>query len=367
MDELRDYEPISRAAASRRSLERSAARVLIGGTALKWGFIFAKFFGFFISVAAYTLWFGSWTFALGFVAADPRARARPRRRGAAAGTARVAAPTFIPFFGAFVTIRHAGLTPWRSALISLAGPLVGGARRGRRAGRSAQQRDSTHARCVLAYIGFLLNAFNLLPIGFLDGGQVVARDPEAWRDAGDPLRGRRPGRRRSRPTASARCIDRASSTLGLAAALVLGMLATRHSATLSDARTASSSQTHQRARAICGEHTAPIADEFFAGFEAVEQIDRPAVSFFGSARVPEGIARLRARARDDGAALRGGGLGGRHRRRARRDGGGEPRLPGGRRALGRLQHRAAARAGRRTPTSTSRSPSTTSTRARRCS
>ena len=52
----------------RRSLERAAGlAVLIGGAALKWGFIFVKFFGFFISVAAYSLWFQSWTFAFGFV------------------------------------------------------------------------------------------------------------------------------------------------------------------------------------------------------------------------------------------------------------------------------------------------------------
>ena len=45
------------------------------------------------------------------------------------------------------------------------------------------------------------------------------------------------------------------------------------------------------------------------------------------------------------AALRRGGLGGDHRRRAGRDGGGQPRSKGRRRALGRLQHRASARAG----------------------
>ena len=44
----------------RRSLERiGGLAVLIGGTAVKWGFIFVKFFGFFISAAAYRLWFGS--------------------------------------------------------------------------------------------------------------------------------------------------------------------------------------------------------------------------------------------------------------------------------------------------------------------
>src|SRR4029079_18346033 len=54
-----------------------------------------------------------------------------------------------------------------------------------------------------------------------------------------------------------------------------------------------------------------------------------------------GLAGVRGRARD-GAALRRGGLGRRHGRRAGGDGGGEPRLPRGRRALGRLRDRASA-------------------------
>ena len=35
-------------------------------------------------------------------------------------------------------------------------------------------------------------------------------------------------------------------------------------------------------------HSEAIGEEFYAGFEAVERIDRPAVSCFGSARIPEG-------------------------------------------------------------------------------
>ena len=63
-------------------------------------------------------------------------------------------------------------------------------------------------------------------------------------------------------------------------------------------------------------HTALIADEFFAGFEAVERIDRPAVSIFGSARVSEDstpyrIARETARAFAEAgwAVVTGGGPG----------------------------------------------------------
>ena len=63
-------------------------------------------------------------------------------------------------------------------------------------------------------------------------------------------------------------------------------------------------------------HTDRIADEFLAGFEAVERIDRPAVSFFGSARVREGsrpydLARSTARlfGEQGWAVVTGGGPG----------------------------------------------------------
>ncbi len=41
-------------------------------------------------------------------------------------------------------------------------------------------------------------------------------------------------------------------------------------------------------QATLREHTARIAEEFYEGFQAVERIDRPAVSIFGSARVVDG-------------------------------------------------------------------------------
>ena len=46
-------------------------------------------------------------------------------------------------------------------------------------------------------------------------------------------------------------------------------------------------QTHHGLEEL-REHSDLIGKEFLKGFEAVEQIDRPAVSCFGSARVPEG-------------------------------------------------------------------------------
>ena len=171
--------------------------------------------------------------------------------------------------------------------------------------------------------------------------------------------------RHSHRTGRARCTI-VFMYAGLAVLLVLGMLATKHAdGPVSEDRRAARGHARTGWKSCAGTRRC-IADEFFDGLQAVERIDRPAVSIFGSARVREDSTPYRI-ARDDGARVRRGGLGGRDRRRPRRDGGREPRLPGGRRPQRRLQHRAAARAAARIRISTSRSPSATSTRARRCS
>ncbi len=221
----RDYQPLHPRGGLglRRTLERLAGlAVLVGGTALKWGFAFAKFFGLFISVGAYTLWFGSWTFALGFVLMilvhELGHAAEASRQGL-----QVSLPTFVPFIGAYVTIRHAGLPPWRNALVSLAGPFAGGLAAAA-AWALGSARDSSMLE-ALANIGFLLNAFNLLPIGFLDGGSVFRSIVEAWRmpvirfEGPVPVQALAPDR--------ARAVLIGALYAALAAALVLGMLATR--------------------------------------------------------------------------------------------------------------------------------------------
>jgi Zn-dependent protease len=229
-DELRNYDPLQPRGGFnvKKALERAGAFLLvIGGTALKWGFVFVKFFGIFISIAAYKLWFGTWTFAVGFVLLilvhELGHAVEARRQGL-----HVSAPTFIPFFGAYVTIRHAGLTPWRNFLISIAGPLAGGLAAlacwivGR--GRGSEM------LVVLANIGFLLNAFNLLPIGFLDGGSISRSIGEAWRmpvirfEGGVPVQAFAPDRTRA--------LLMTALYLGLATLLVAGMLATRHHGSL---------------------------------------------------------------------------------------------------------------------------------------
>lgn len=222
MDEFRTGRPIHPRSGLRRTLERiGALAVAIAGAAVKFGFVFVKFFGFFFSVAAYSLWFHSWTFAFGFVAMifvhELGHILEARRQGL-----KVSAPTFIPFFGAYVTIERAGLTPWRNARISLAGPFLGGV--GAAAVWAVGSAHDSAMLVVLANIAFLLNAFNMIPIGFLDGGQAFHAAQEAWRmpvirfDGGVPVQALAPDR--------SRAVAIMALYLGLAFLLVLGLLAT---------------------------------------------------------------------------------------------------------------------------------------------
>jgi len=193
---------------------------LVGLAVLAGGF--AKFSAFFVSFAVYSLWFKSWQFGLGFVLLilvhELGHVVEARRQGVP-----VTLPTFIPFIGAFVTVRQGGIAPWRSALISLAGPFVGGL--GAAAVWAAGSAQNTTWLVVLANIGFLLNAFNLLPIGFLDGGTVfrsISMSRRGWirYENGVPVEAMPPDREHANLITFLYVL--------LAAALVGGLLATRH-------------------------------------------------------------------------------------------------------------------------------------------
>jgi Zn-dependent protease len=223
MEEFRNEKPIHPGGGLRRSLERvGGVAIAIGAAALKFGFIFVKFFSIFISVAAYSFWFHSWTFAIGFVLMILIHELGHVVAARAYGL-KVSWPTFIPFLGAFVTIERAGLTPWKNAIISLAGPLAGGAA-ALVVWTLGAARDSNGLE-VLANIAFLLNAFNMLPIGFLDGGQTIHAAREEWRmpriqfEGGVPVAAFAPDR--------SRALAIVALYAGLAALLVIGMLTTR--------------------------------------------------------------------------------------------------------------------------------------------
>jgi len=123
-----------------------------------------------VSVAAYSLWFG-WTFAVGFVALifvhEMGHVIQLRREGVKAS-----APMFIPFMGAVITARTLGENALAEARTGLAGPVLGTVGSGVCL-VIAEVANSDFFR-ALAYIGFFLNLFNLLPVVPLDGGRAMA-------------------------------------------------------------------------------------------------------------------------------------------------------------------------------------------------
>jgi Zn-dependent protease len=177
-----------------------------------------------ISFVAFSLGFGSWKFGLGFVLLilvhELGHVFEARRQGLHASL-----PTFIPLIGAFVLIRNAGLAPWRNALVSLAGPVAGGL--GAAVAWALGSGGGSSWLVELASIGFLLNAANLLPVGFLDGGTVFRSISETWRrpriryEDGVPVDAYAPERTRA--------VQLAVLYVLVGAGLLAGMLATRHS------------------------------------------------------------------------------------------------------------------------------------------
>lgn len=169
-EDTRQYDPIHPRGTDWRGLLRRiwAPIAVVIGLTLKFGFAVFKFFSIFISVAAYALIWG-WRFAVGFVLLilvhELGHFFEARRQGLDASL-----PTFIPFLGAFVLIKNSPLNPWRNALVALAGPALGGAGAAFCWGLG-ESMDSNLLR-ALAYVGFLINLINLIPVGILDGGAI---------------------------------------------------------------------------------------------------------------------------------------------------------------------------------------------------
>lgn len=80
---------------------------------------------------------------------------------------------FIPFFGAAVSGRPRGVAAWKEGLVSLLGPVPGIV-----AGLALLFFTRAHPTTLgvtAAQSLLFLNVFNLLPLGFLDGGRFVER------------------------------------------------------------------------------------------------------------------------------------------------------------------------------------------------
>ncbi|HZU15446.1 MAG TPA: site-2 protease family protein [Candidatus Dormibacteraeota bacterium] len=123
-----------------------------------------------ISFGAYALFGGPW-FAAGLVLMilchEMGHVVEIRRQGM-----RASAPLFIPFFGAAIFQRQHPTDALKQAQIGIAGPIAGTLA----ATAAFVLYGSTHWVPLLlwAYLGFFINLFNLIPIGMLDGGWILA-------------------------------------------------------------------------------------------------------------------------------------------------------------------------------------------------
>jgi Zn-dependent protease len=203
-DPERDYEPIQpRGTDWTGRLKRLfGPLVALVIAAAKWGFVLLKFSSIFIALAAYALIFG-WKFAVGFVLLillhETGHFIEAKREGLSPRL-----PVFIPFLGAYVQYTRGH--PWQTVRVAIAGPILGGAASA--VCFAIAQHDGSRLMYALAYTGFFLNLFNLIPFGIFDGGAV-------WRSA----RWLRLGGGRGLALASY------ALYFGTAAMLILGMIA----------------------------------------------------------------------------------------------------------------------------------------------
>ncbi|MEN3279686.1 MAG: hypothetical protein V7607_826 [Solirubrobacteraceae bacterium] len=123
-----------------------------------------------VSVGAYSLIWG-WKFAIGFVVLlfvhEMGHVIALRREGVQAS-----APLFIPFMGALVWAKSLGGNALAEARVGLAGPVLGTI--GAAACLPVAWLTGADMWTALAFTGFLLNLFNLLPVTPLDGGRAMA-------------------------------------------------------------------------------------------------------------------------------------------------------------------------------------------------
>ncbi|MFN2471893.1 MAG: site-2 protease family protein [Gaiellaceae bacterium] len=186
--QLRDYEPIQPRGRDWRRLARTLAAPFIALALLVWKlkalvFVVFKFKIFttaatmLVSIAAYALLW-PWQFAVGLVLLllvhELGHVLEARRQGLP-----TSAPMFIPFMGALITMKQLPENAWREAQVALAGPIVGSL--GAAACWALGAALDSDLLVALAFVGFLLNLFNLLPIVPLDGGRAVAAlHPAVW-------------------------------------------------------------------------------------------------------------------------------------------------------------------------------------------
>jgi Zn-dependent protease len=78
---------------------------------------------------------------------------------------------FVPFVGAFVAMKDRPRDAWKDALIGAGGPVLGSA--GAAVVAVGAHMTDSQLLYAVADFGFMINLFNLLPIGSMDGGCIA--------------------------------------------------------------------------------------------------------------------------------------------------------------------------------------------------
>src|SRR2546425_10669562 len=180
--EGRQSEPIQPKGFDWRGLFRKlwAPIAAVGAFLAKFGAVLLKFkflFSMFVSAAVY-VWIGGWWFGIGLIVllfVHEMGRVfEAKRQGLP-----VSVPVFIPFMGALITMKQMPHNAWREAKVAIAGPLLGSA--GALALYLAGVAFDSRPLKALAFLGFFINLFNLLPVVPLDGGRITgALHPALW-------------------------------------------------------------------------------------------------------------------------------------------------------------------------------------------
>jgi Zn-dependent protease len=124
-----------------------------------------------VSLVVYAFIFG-WRYAAGFIALlfvhEMGHYLAARHRGLPVGL-----PTFIPFVGAWVELKKMPHDAQTEAFVGMGGPLLGSLAATVVYGVARANPEAPWLMAV-AYSGFFLNLFNLIPLPPFDGGRITA-------------------------------------------------------------------------------------------------------------------------------------------------------------------------------------------------
>ena len=144
---------------------------------LKFGKILASAGTMLVSLVVYAFIFG-WRYAAGFIVLlfvhEMGHYIAARHKGLNVGL-----PTFIPFVGAWIELKDLPHDAQTEAFVGLGGPLIGTV--GATLCYLLARQTGTDWLLAVAYSGFFLNLFNLIPISPFDGGRITAvLSPRIW-------------------------------------------------------------------------------------------------------------------------------------------------------------------------------------------